>query len=265
MPTPRASAATCPMRASTIRSKTKKVLSGAAVLFFWILIWETVSIIIGNELIFSSPVATLHTLVLLFCDAGFWLICLSSFLRILIGFAIGVFLGTLTAVFSENKIFCSLFSPAVAVIRCVPVASFIILAWYFLPRERVPVFTVFLIVMPIMWINVKKGIESVSEDLREVAQVYGFSFIKRMKLLYIPSVKSYFAAGLTASLGLAWKSGIAAEVLCRPDKSIGNEIFLSKSYLETPMLFAWTSVVVIFSIILEKILSHLVGDKNDRT
>lgn len=242
----------------------KKVLSGAAVLFFWMLIWEIISLIIGNGLIFSSPASTLHTLLILMRSADFWLICLSSFLRILSGFALGVFFGALTAVFSQNRIFCSLFSPLAAVVRCVPVASFIILTWYFLSRDRVPVFISFLIVTPIMWINVKKGIESVDGDLREVASVYGFSFKKRMRLLYIPAVKPYFGAGLTASLGLAWKSGIAAEVLCRPERSIGNEIFLSKSYLETPVLFAWTGAVVIFSIILEKLLSRFVGDINGK-
>lgn len=265
MQTQKASAVRCPMTASSIKSKLKKVLQGIAVLFFWLFIWEIISLWVGNGLIFSSPVSTLASLGALVCDGGFWIICARSLLRMLTGFLFGVLFGTVCAALSVNRVFSALFSPLMSTVRCVPVASFIILTWYFLSRDDVPVFTAFLIVTPVMWVNVRKGIESVGSGLREVAQVYDFSPLKRFQMLYAPAVLPYFSAGLSASLGLAWKSCIAAEVLCRPDKSIGNEIFLSKSYLETPVLFAWTSVVVIFSMILEKALSHFVGGKNDKT
>lgn len=253
------------MTVSSIKSKSKKALQGIAVLFFWLLIWEIISLFIGNELIFSSPVSTLSVLGELMHDGKFWLICANSLWRMIKGFLIGVFFGTLCAALSVKNIFSALLAPLMTVVRCVPVASFIILAWYFLSRDGVPVFTAFLVVTPIMWVNVRKGIESVGNDLCEVAQVYNFSLSKRFKMLYFPAVLPYFSAGLSASLGLAWKSCIAAEVLCRPDKSIGNEIFLSRSYLETPLLFAWTSIIVIFSMMLEKVISHFIGGKNDKT
>lgn len=108
-------------------------------------------------------------------------------------------------------------------------------------------------VVPIVWGNVKKGLDQVDGALREVALVFDFSFWKKLKILYVPSVLPYFVAGCTTSLGLSWKAGIAAEVLCRPSASIGNEIFLSKSYLETVDLFAWTAIVVILSVLIEKL------------
>ncbi len=58
-------------------------------------------------------------------------------------------------------------------------------------------------------------------------------FFKRLILLYIPSSAPEIAAGLATSLGLAWKSGVAAEVLCMPKNSIGRYVYESKLYLET--------------------------------
>jgi len=54
------------------------------------------------------------------------------------------------------------------------------------------------------------------------------------------------------SFGLAWKAGIAAEVLCTPKASIGKQLYDAKMYLESSDMLAWTAVVIIISIILEK-------------
>lgn len=64
----------------------------------------------------------------------------------------------------------------------------------------------------------------------------------------------YFLASCRASLGMAWKAGIAAEVLCIPEKAIGTQMYFAKTYLETTELFAWTLAVIIFSVIIEKLI-----------
>ena len=71
----------------------------------------------------------------------------------------------------------------------------------------------------------------------------------------MPALK---AACLTA-LGLAWKSGIAAEVLSQPKKAIGTNIYYSKVYLETPELFAWTASVIALSFLLETVVKRLLA------
>ena len=50
------------------------------------------------------------------------------------------------------------------------------------------------------------------------------------------------------------ESGIAAEVLGRPLTAIGTKIYESKVYLETADLFAWTLVIILLSVALERLL-----------
>ena len=64
---------------------------------------------------------------------------------------------------------------------------------------------------------------------------------------------------MTTALGLAWKSGVAAEVLCIPRAAIGTRIYESKLYLEIPDLFAWTAVVVALSLLLEGVLRRVLA------
>ena len=75
-----------------------------------------------------------------------------------------------------------------------------------------------------------------------------------MKKLYLPSVQPFFLTAAVNGLGFAWKSGVAAEVICRPDFSIGKQLQDAKTYLETPEVFAWTAVVILLSLLLERLL-----------
>ena len=68
-----------------------------------------------------------------------------------------------------------------------------------------------------------------------------------------------------SAMGLAWKSGIAAEVLSQPKIAMGSNLYYSKLYLETPDLFAWTAVVVILSMCIERLIKYLLfrGVRNE--
>lgn len=155
-------------------------------------------------------------------------------------------------------------SPLLKVVTATPVASFIILALVWIGRERVPSFISALIVLPVMTAHIDAGIKSVDLKLQELCLSYGFSFFKRLILLYIPSSAPEIAAGLATSLGLAWKSGVAAEVLCMPKNSIGRYVYESKLYLETPDLFAWTATVILLSILIEKLLRSFFDAVSDK-
>ncbi len=224
----------------------------------WLIVWQTVSSVVNKELLIASPVQVGLRLFELIKTQEFWLTTLRSLLKITEGYLLGVICGTLTAVLTAAVPFCyELFYPLISTVRATPVASFIILALVWLKRDNISVFICFLMVLPIVWANVTQGIVSVDKKLIEMARVYSFSKGKLLRLVYIPSVMPSFATGLTTALGLAWKAGIAAEVLSTPKGYIGTELYNSKVYLETADLFAWTVVVILLSFIFEKLVVKL--------
>lgn len=135
------------------------------------------------------------------------------------------------------------FCPAIRVVLATPVASFIILSLLWIGHTRVPAFISMLIVIPIVWANLCTAVRETDRDLLEMARLFRMKKSRVLRLIYIPAAMPSFRAACLTALGLAWKSGIAAEVLCLPKTAVGTQLYYSKIYLETPALFAWTIVV----------------------
>lgn len=122
-------------------------------------------------------------------------------------------------------------------------------------------------VVPIVYTNILQGIHSTDEKLLEMAQVFGISGYKKLMAIYIPAVFPHFMSAISLGLGLCWKAGIAAEVIGKPTGSIGGKLYEAKLYLMTKELFAWTIVIIVISILFEKLVifaikqSQYKGDK----
>ncbi len=189
-----------------------------------------------------------------------------SLWRILIGFIAAVLAGTaLVMLTTHSRIADRLLAPLLHLVRAAPVASFIILAYVWIAVDILPAFIAFLMVVPLVWSNVREGILSTDKKLLEMAQVFRLGRRRILTDIRLPSLRPYISAACTTGLGFAWKSGVAAEVICCPPNSIGKQLYSAKAYLETPEVFAWTATVVALSIILEKVLIRLVRANSEVT
>ena len=236
---------------------------------FWLGAWQLCAFLVdchvqgrGNELLLPYPAAVLAALVRLAGTSAFWGTVAATLGRILAGMVLGTALGGLLAALTFLSPWADrLLSPAIRVIRATPVVSFILLILLWMGRDRVPVVISALMVLPVVWGNLSRGLGETDPQLLELARAYRFSPFKTIKLIYLPSLRPFFLSAVTTSMGLAWKSGVAAEVLCLPRPSIGTQIYNAKLYLEVPDLFAWTVVVVALSLALEKLLRALLRSR----
>lgn len=236
---------------SGLRSAAGKVFSA----LFWLCVWQLAYSVVGQEILIVSPVQVFVRLSELVREKDFWLTVLFSMLRISEGFLAGVLAGTFLAVLSfAGRLLCDLIRPVVSIVKATPVASFIILALVWMQSPRVPVFAAALVVMPIVWENVREGIIGTDRNLLEMARSFRFGGARTVRRVYLPSVAPYFTAACATSMGMAWKGGIAAEVLSSIPLSIGGRIYEAKIYIDTADLFSWTAVVIIMSVLLEKLL-----------
>jgi len=243
----------------------KKIIKNIISAVFWLTVWQIMSQVIGSELLLPSPVTVFLRIITLASTFEFWYIISASFVRVLAAIVISIVLGVILAVFTSRYVLVdALISPIMNVIKATPVASFIMLALLWINRDVLPVFISVLIVVPVVWANVCGGIKNVDKSLLSVTYAYKFSFFRRLKRLYIPSVYPYFWSACRSSLGLAWKSAIAAEVLAVPVFAIGKMIYSSKMYLETVDLFAWSTVVILLSVIIEYVFCAMVKKMGSR-
>ena len=227
-------------------------------LAFWLVVWQLAALAVDTDLLLPGPWTVARTLAAQLVTARFWQITALTLARIFAGLLAGVVLGTLIAVLTCASRWCDrLLSPLVRVIRATPVASFILLVLLWVYTGRVPGVISALMVLPVIWGNVSRGIRETDPQLLELAAAYRFGKRKTLTLIYVPSAAPYFTAGVETSLGLAWKAGVAAEVLCHPKLAIGTQVYYARLNLETPELFAWTLVVILLSLLLETVLVRL--------
>ncbi len=237
---------------STTMQTAKKIFRLLLPILFWIGVWELAAWRIGNVLLFPNPRIVLSTLGKLMQRGEFYTITANSLWNVLSGILLATLLGILLAVLTHRfSILRDLVIPLMTVIKATPVASFIVLLLIWIGSDRVPSIITFLIVLPVVWTNIDEGLGQQDQKLCEVARVFGFSAIKKLRLLTIPSVRPYFLSACRSSFGLAWKAGVAAEIIAMPRETVGTMIGEARLYLNTEEMFAWTLTVIILSLLLE--------------
>lgn len=237
--------------------RTVKILVPAV---FWVLIWAVLAQIVGQTFLLPDPATVAVRLWELGGTAFFWRSAGATVLRIFGGMSMGVLLGGLIAWLTFFLPWADLLlTPMVKIIRATPVASFILLVFLWTSRNAVPTIISALMVLPVVWGGVMLGLGETDGKLLELCRAYRFGRMKTVRLLYLPSVRPHFISAVQTALGLAWKAGVAAEVLCQPRFAIGTQVFQSKNYLETADLFAWTAVVIALSFLVEYGVKRLIG------
>ena len=225
----------------------------------WLGVWQLAAAAVGRELLLPGPLAVGRALLALAGTADLWLSALATLARVFLGLAWGTAAGTALAFLTHFSPWADrILSPAVRVVRATPVVSFILLVYLWVARSAIPWVIAGLMVLPVVWGSLTAGLGSLDRKLLEMAHAYRFSRLKTLRLVYLPALRPHFSAGVLTAFGLAWKSGVAAEVLCPPNRAIGSRIQQAKLALETPELFAWTLVIVALSLLLEGALRRLI-------
>ncbi len=242
----------------SIINKIKKNYAKIAGVVIFLALWQIISWFIGMEMLFASPFQVAARLSDLIFEKDFLSTVFYSLLRIGIGFLIGFVSGLILAVASGKINWLNdLVSPLLVTVKSVPIASFIILFLIWFEYSKLTVLISFLIVFPIVYQNVFEGIKSADSKLIEVADFYNVGFRKKLIYVFIPNVKPYLISATKLAVGMAWKAGVAAEVIGQVDFSIGEKLYYSKIYVQNADLLSWTIVIIVLSALCEKILTKL--------
>lgn len=263
----------CPTTVSTMTGKNQrgigKILNKPAVQHTaaWVLalcLWQGASMLPYVNVLLASPWDVVKKLWELCAQSEFWLSLWRTFWRIAVGFFAGLTFGGLCAFVSARwRLAENLLKPYVFTIKSVPVASFIVIALVMMSSRELSVFISFLMVFPVVYGNLLQGIKSRDVQLKEMAEVFGIKPAKRFVFITLPHLKPHLISACSTALGLAWKAGVAAEVIGISGGTIGEALYMAKVHFDTAELFAWTAVIVVLSIGFEKlfllVLKYLYG------
>jgi len=241
------------------KQQRKKAVFTVLSVLLAIAVWQIAAWVIHEKLILVSPWDVAKRLTTIWQEPDFFAAVWFSFSRIVLGYFAALAAGSVLAVAAGMlPVVEILLKPYMVTIKTVPVASFIVLTYVWLSSATISAFISFLIVLPTVYNGVLAGIKSIDAQIKEMANVFELSFFRRLLALYLPHTKPHLISAASLAAGLAWKSGIAAEILTVPaDGSIGNMIYYAKLGLSSVDLFAWTVIIVLLSVAFEKLFTLL--------
>ena len=247
--------------------KNSRITLNLLVISFWVAVWWVIAMHIGNELYFPTPYQTFLRFGRMLPTSQFWYSIYSSMFRVIVGFVLAGIIGIGLGISGGlSKLVFELINPIMISIKATPVVSIILILFMWFDSKSVPIFVCFLMCLPIFWTSMVEGMKRVNSEFLDLARVHNVKLVRKITLLYIPSLKSYIRSAVILSLGLGWRVTVASEVITQPKNTIGAEIYSAKAYFESDLLFAWTVVVIILSYIFElgfrKLLSGRIV-KND--
>ncbi|NLY21249.1 MAG: ABC transporter permease subunit [Tissierellia bacterium] len=230
--------------------------------FFWLVIWQVASVVIGEGMLLASPLKTFAALSELIVEASFWISIMNTVSKVFLGFIIAIVVGVVFAILSYNsQLFEILVNPLIVFFKSVPVASFIIVLLLWVSSKNISIFISFMMGLPIVYINTLEGINNVSKELLEMAKVFRIDNRNKLMYIFFEEVKPFFYSAVLSSVGMCFKAGIAAEVIGLPKNTIGENLYNAKIFINTPELFAWTIAIVVLSLIIEKVIRLFIGRK----
>lgn len=240
-----------------LNERIRRIVKAPLLFFFYIAIWQLLSMIVGSSLLLPTPGETVKALIMILADIKSWQDIGATFLRLIIGFGIGSILGiALATVTANSRFFYTVLAPLRLIIKSTPVLSFVLILLVSLYSNIVPIAVCAIMVTPMLWATTETAILSIDPKLTEMGKIY-YKPIKRLFLVDVPQMFPQIATSAVTALGFAWKAVITAEVLSLPRFAVGNRMYLSKLYLETSDMFAWTLLVIALSLCLEMGLRRL--------
>lgn len=239
--------------------KTKRYIRIAVIVLIWLAIWQILAVVINNSILLSGPFETVMALISLCSDPSFFMSVGATIGKVLLGFLIGLILGTELAVLSyRSGLIKDFLSPFVSVIKSIPIVSFIIIALIWAGSSNVTLIVSAVISFPIFYKNILEGLSVTDKKMLDMAKVFQMKTSKKIRYIYLPSLSSHIKSAISLAIGMAFRGGITAEVVGQPLRSIGNGLYRAKINLATSEMLAWTLVAVLAAFLIEKLISFII-------
>lgn len=194
----------------------------------------------------------------LFLTASFYESALATVLRGLAGLSLSLATALVVAwLLAQSEWLDGLFRPILALLRSVPVISFILFALIFLQPEGIPLLIAFLAMFPLLTENLTNGIRHLRPGLSMMGYQFRIGWRNRLFQIIYPQLTPYLYSGLASAAGFGWRAIIMGEVLSQSTQGIGGEMKRAQNFMAIPELLAWTIIAVGLSYLFDKGITWL--------
>jgi NitT/TauT family transport system permease protein len=205
--------------------------------------------------VLPSPRAVAGGLVDVVRSGEIWHHTAASLYRIVAGFGAAVLVSLLAALgaFLSRPV-RAVVHDFLAVLNATSVFVWIVVSiiWFGL-TDWAPIFTTFMVTLPVVAANLVEGVENVDRRLLEMGDVYRLGGRQKFLAIVVPSTLPYLVAGMKIGFGLALKVSVVAEIF-GVTSGIGYIMNYSREILATQMVFVWAVVMILVMMATDKLV-----------
>lgn len=236
--------------------RNKLLLSKFLSVILALSLWQSLAVAADMRYLFAAPSDVVKTLLRLLSDNETYGVLWYSGSRIVMGFLLGAVSGVVLGVLAGRFLLVeTLLWPYMLTVKSVPVASFIVIALIWVKTAVLSLFISFLIVLPIIYNNILGGIKGADRKMAQMADVFALNLPRRLLYIWTPAIKPFLLSAVHIAAGLAFKSGVAAEVIGLQNGTVGQMIHYARLHFESAELFAWTVLIIVLSALFERVFS----------
>ena len=232
--------------------KMKKYLFGSLSIISILVLWQILTITIGNAYILPSPIKVFSTFLTLIKTLSTYEIIFLTLFRLVIALIIAILIGITLGLFSSNFTFLQHFlHPIVQMLRSLPVASIIVIILILAGNKTSLYIITFLMIFPIVYQATISGVENISNDLKDNIRLEPKHKMHIMFQIHLPLAWPYIKTAFFQSFGLGFKVIVMAEFISQTTKGIGNELYQGSISINYELVFAWTIIIIILVMLME--------------
>ncbi len=217
-------------------------------------VWWLLSLRYGAYVL-PAPVSVLAGLREIFVSGEVWRHTGASLGRIVVGFGGAVVVALLLGLVAFlSRLARGVVHDVLTVLNSTSVFVWIVISiiWFGLSNWA-PIFTTFMITLPVVASNIVEGVAGVDRRLLEMGDVYRLSGRRKFTAIVVPSTLPYLVAGMKVGFGLALKVSVVAEIF-GVTSGIGYVMNYSREILATQMVFVWALVMILVMTLTDTLL-----------
>lgn len=232
-----------------------------------ILIWEAVYKIgveyleLWRPYIFPSPFSVIETLIKLIVDHTLGIAILASMKRILVGYLISIFIGTLIGMgIVRYKYLDENMSAVILGLQTLPSICWLpfSILWFGL-NESAIIFVIAIGSTFAVAIMIESGIKNVNPLYIRAAKTMGASGFQIYKSIILPASLPQFIMGLKQGWSFAWRALMAGEMLSAT-KGLGQVLMVGRDLADISQVMAVMVVIIILGIGVDKLIFDRLQD-----
>jgi NitT/TauT family transport system permease protein len=211
---------------------------------FFVLVWATAALLAHTSRL-PTPWAVAESMVQHIVDGDLVYHVSITLARVVAAFVIAMTVGTaIGIVMGRRRELDVLFDGWLVLGLNIPALVVIILCYIWMGLTDVAaVVAVALNKIPLTAVTVREGARAIDRDLLQVAQVYRFSWSKRLTKVTLPQLVPYIMAAARGGLALIWKIVLVVELLGRSD-GVGFQLSIYFQYFDISSILAYTLAFV---------------------